>query len=179
MFKLNAKRFVPLVVSGLVVIWWMQRPHFVELQIKGQVIKVEIAETEIEKREGLMYREELEEDRGMLFVYQSPVPANFWMKNTLIPLDMIFIHPNKTINHIERDVPPCPAEVVDCPNYTSHEITQYVLEVNAGWSERHNIEVGDEVVFELHPTLQQIDQHPRRRVDKKGIELEVVEEDLF
>ncbi len=118
------------------------------LVINGQKIKVELAETVQEQREGLMYREELPENEGMLFVYAPGAAPNFWMKNTLIPLDMLFISSDKTINKIHTNVPPCPPEWGnDCPNYGSNAQSQYVLEVNAGYTEKHGIEVGDLVEF--------------------------------
>jgi len=173
--KLNAKFFIPLVAAGFIAIWWMNRARFVEVKINGTIIETEIAETEIEKRNGLMHRETLGENAGMLFAYEAPVPAYFWMKNTLIPLDMIFIRPDKTISYIEKEAAPCPPEVETCPNYTSHEITQYVLEVNGGFSELNGINVGDVVEFELHPTLQKIEEKWRRKTLKKGVILEMEE----
>lgn len=78
-----------------------------------------------------MNREFLAEDAGMLFVFERMRPfRSFWMKNTLIPLDMIWIDDSQRIVHIEEDVPPC--EVENCPTYSPGATeSSYVLEINA------------------------------------------------
>jgi len=109
-------------------------------------IRVELARTTQEKAKGLMYRESLEEGQGMLFIYDRPARLSFWMKNTLIPLDMIFIGSDLIINHIEREAPPCLAGDI-CPTYFSGEPDQYVLEVTGGYTEKINLQTGDLVEF--------------------------------
>jgi hypothetical protein len=93
---------------------------------------------------GLMMREEMDDDTWMRFVFEDEAPnRNFWMKNTLIPLDMIRADSGSNIVHIEEWVPPCPLDADTCPNYGPDEIaTQYVLEVNSGTVAEFGIEVG-------------------------------------
>lgn len=116
----------------------------------GIAVSVELAQTSEEKAIGLMNRTALPEDQGMLFVYENDEPRVFWMKNTLIPLDMIFINKSLTIVSIQQDAPPCVQD--PCAAYSSAAPAAYVLEVNGGFAQRHGIAVGDAVTFILAVT---------------------------
>lgn len=105
-------------------------------------IDIEIADTPYEWETGLMYRESLGEDQGMLFIYSNEAPRSFYMKNTLIPLDLIFYNKDSTVvsfheNAVPRDLTPIP----------SGEPAQFILEVNAGKVNEWNIETGDKMRF--------------------------------
>jgi len=110
-------------------------------------IKVELAVTPEDKSLGLMYRENLKEGRGMLFIYEKSSPVSFWMKNMLISIDMIFIGEDLEIKHIAHNVPPCPPEETRCPTYRPPVPVKYVLEVPSGYSEKNEVNVGDRVVL--------------------------------
>ena len=111
-----------------------------------QELEVEIAANDTQRRIGLMSRTALAERRGMLFVFEKQGYLNFWMKNTLIPLDMIFINENNKIVHIVRNALPCKAaRDVDCSKYNSERPAKYVLEVNGGLAEKLAIEIGSQV----------------------------------
>ena len=112
------------------------------VSINDITINIETADTNEERMAGLMFREELCEYCGMLFIFDDSMPRSFWMKNTLIPLDIIFIGENFNIVDIEYAVP-CIGDV--CRTYDSEENAKYVLEVNAGFSEKNNIRLGDKV----------------------------------
>ncbi len=118
----------------------------IKLSIENNIFYVEEASTEEEKAIGLMNRHELKTDEGMLFVYSQEVQPSFWMKNTLIPLDIIYIGADKKIKQITT-AQPCPLEALTCPTYPSNSKIQYVLELNAGTSTQKEIEVGDLVSF--------------------------------
>ncbi len=107
-------------------------------------VVVEVARTPEEKATGLMHRQSLPEGHGMLFVYDQPSILSFWMKNTLIPLDILFIGSDLKIKTISENTPPCPPDTA-CPSYKSSESVQYVLEVNGGVAERQKVGVGDTV----------------------------------
>jgi uncharacterized membrane protein (UPF0127 family) len=77
----------------------------------------------------------------MLFAYDDEETRRFWMKNTLIPLDMVFFDSSSKIIDIKENVPPCKQE--ECPTYPSREPAQYVLEVNAGFVQEKGIKLGD------------------------------------
>jgi len=106
-------------------------------------LNVELARTEPEKERGLMYRTSLPDAQGMLFSWGGEEPRMFWMRNTCIPLDMMFIARDGTITGILEQVPTLNDEPrgVPCP-------AAYVLEVNAGWSRAHGIQPGTMVHFE-------------------------------
>jgi uncharacterized membrane protein (UPF0127 family) len=79
----------------------------------------------------------------MLFAFSDEEPRTFWMKNTLIPLDMMFVDSSSRIVDIKENVPPC--EQDECPTYPSQEPAQYVLEVNAGFVQDKGVKIGDQL----------------------------------
>lgn len=103
---------------------------------------IELAETEPQKERGLMFREEMAPDAGMLFVYDSPQVITMWMHNTFIPLDMLFIGADGRIRHIaERAVPRSDKTI------SSRARVVGVLELNGGTAQRLGIKVGDRVDY--------------------------------
>lgn len=115
------------------------------VEVGGQRYSVEIADDSEERARGLMFRDELADDAGMLFLFPREVPRAFWMLNTRIPLDIIYIDAERRIAAWSLDTPPCRTRT--CPNYPSGAAAKYVLEVNAGEMERLGVAVGDSVVF--------------------------------
>lgn len=103
----------------------------------GDSFFVEVADSPDEHARGLMYRDSMPSGRGMLFVFQDEQPRAFWMKNTKISLDMIFIASNGTVVEVKRGVPPCVED--SCVAYRSPP-AKFVLEVNSG--EAANIDAG-------------------------------------
>lgn len=112
-------------------------------------VTLEVADTDAERRRGLMNRSSLDEDHGMLFVFDEPQTLTFWMKNTLIPLDMIFIDENKTVVNVETAQPEPGVADENLTVYSSESEAMYVIELNAGYAENHSIENGTRVEFEL------------------------------
>jgi YVTN family beta-propeller protein len=108
---------------------------------------VEVPDELEEHARGLMFRSHLPWNAGMLFAYNEEEPQTFTMKNTLIPLDMIFVDDNSEIVDIIENVPPC--EQDPCPLYPSEEPAQYVLEVNAGFVQQNAVQVGDRLVSDV------------------------------
>ncbi len=103
-------------------------------------INVEIADDKQERTKGLMLRTELDENSGMLFVFDEENYQTFWMKNTLIPLDMVFIGKDMKIVGIKNAVP-CKQD--PCTLYKSARPAKYVLEVNGNFTSRNSIIVGN------------------------------------
>jgi uncharacterized membrane protein (UPF0127 family) len=105
-------------------------------------IYLEIAKTNLERERGLMDRESMPENHGMAFIFSEPGYLKFWMKNTLIPLDMIFLKNNRVVE-VFNDVPPCPRETSQCPSYGPKIETDQVIELNAGMAKKLAIQNGD------------------------------------
>ena len=121
-------------------------PKIVFHSTKGNTtLKVEVADDFDSRKRGLMYRSSLAADSGMIFVFDSAAIQTFWMKNTLIPLDMVFVGADYKIVDIIKNVPPC--EVKDCPVYPSKRPAQYVVEVNAGYVDKIGLANGDSLEF--------------------------------
>lgn len=115
----------------------------------GVVIQAEIADTIKKRAQGLMYREHLAKDRGMLFTFDQAQPWTFWMKNTKIPLDIIWMNEKKQIIHIARNVPICTRTDEGCPQYQPNDPATYVLELGGGEAERLKLEKGAKLQFKL------------------------------
>lgn len=112
--------------------------------INDVTINVEIADSPSEWQTGLMFRDSLEEGSGMLFVFPDSRVRSFWMKNTLIPLDIIFIDENSIIIDIQQ-TEPCKTD--PCPSYISNGRAMFALEIRKGFTDTHGIRVGDMVEF--------------------------------
>lgn len=107
-----------------------------------QHLDIEIADDDYQRETGLMYRQKMEKNQGMLFVFEEEQPRGFYMKNTYIPLDLIFLNSQNKIVNIAKDAVP-----EDPSTIPSQAPAQYVLEVNAGMSELWNLEVGDSLIL--------------------------------
>lgn len=116
--------------------------HWVEL--KGQRFKVEVVADDESRTRGLMFRDSLEEDRGMLFVFEREQPLAFWMKNTKIPLDIIYFDDERKLVSV-ASAPPC--TTAQCPNYPSDAPAKYTLELKAGMARKIGARRGDEITF--------------------------------
>ena len=119
-----------------------QEDNLATIKIAGLPLKVEIVQDEDERMRGLMYREELPEDQGMLFVFATERILSFWMRNTFIPLDIAFINSGGKIVDIQYMEP-----LDESKQYISAAPGLYALEVNAGWFEKNKIKVGSQVLF--------------------------------
>ncbi|WGK63687.1 DUF192 domain-containing protein [Croceiramulus getboli] len=105
-------------------------------------LKIEIADNDYETETGLMHRTQMQDDQGMLFVFEDERPHSFYMKNTLIPLDIIWIGADQVIKNISENAQP-----MDETSIFSEADVQYVLEVNAGLVEQWGLEIGDQIVW--------------------------------
>lgn len=118
--------------------------HVLTSQNGPQDFLADLADTQEKRSLGLMYRSELASDAGMLFVFETVDRHGFFMRNTLIPLDMIFIDENKTVSFIEAETIP----LSETPTFPTQPIL-YVLEINGGECAKRGIAVGDRVDFDL------------------------------
>lgn len=117
-----------------------QIPLTIQSGTRTHRFQVEVARTPEEQAQGLMHRRSLDPDRGMLFPYAAPQETAFWMKNTLIPLDIIFIRPDGTIARIAANTTPLSLEPVP-----SFEPISAVLEIPGGRAAEIGLEPGDKV----------------------------------
>ena len=112
----------------------------IESGAKAHAFVVEVARTPEQQERGLMFRQSLGDNQGMIFPYDPPVPASFWMKNTLIPLDMIFIRPDHTIARVADNTVPLSLEPV-----SAGEPVSAVLEIRGGRAAELGVKAGDKV----------------------------------
>ncbi|MBI6118622.1 DUF192 domain-containing protein [Salegentibacter maritimus] len=107
-----------------------------------QKIDIEIADNSYERQTGLMYRESMEDDQGMFFIYDDEAPRAFYMKNTYIALDIIYFASDSTAVSFQKNAQP-----LDETSLPSEKPAQFILEINAGLADDWNIEVGDKIDF--------------------------------
>jgi len=121
-----------------------------DLEIKeacyqNHCFKVEIADNPFKRTLGLMFQEKMDQDKGMLFIFEEEGIYHFWMKNTLIPLDIIWLNKEKKVVFIEKNVQPC--KQIICPQINAEKLAKYVLEINAGLAEKINLNFEDQIIF--------------------------------
>lgn len=114
---------------------------------KSNCFYVELATSPEQQKAGLMFRDFLDEDKGMLFVYQQKGAHRFWMKNTKIPLDIIWMLSNEVV-FIGANAQPCPAEG-ECISIDPQKEADSVLEINAGLAEKMGLKIGDKLDFDF------------------------------
>ncbi len=115
----------------------------------GTRVHLELAVTDEERQLGLMFRDSLRADAGMLFVFPEDAPYQFWMKNTFIPLDLIWISASGQVVDVRRNVQPCRFD--PCPGYDPSGPARAVLEVNARFAAKHGVRPGVHLRFENVP----------------------------
>jgi uncharacterized membrane protein (UPF0127 family) len=112
----------------------------VDLVVGGVTLRAEVAEDEQSRAMGLMFRDSLAEDRGMLFIFDVPRQASFWMKNTKIPLSIAFLGGDRVISE-EKSMRPYDETLIQ----SRSDKISYAIEVNAGWFDRHQVKPGAKV----------------------------------
>ena len=116
------------------------------VELGNQRYAIEIADDDAERARGLMFRDAMADDHGMLFIHDREEPQAYWMKNTRIPLDILYFDRDRRLVSQQRDVPPC--SLGDgCPPYPSDAPARYVLELNAGEAARLQLKDGAELRF--------------------------------
>jgi uncharacterized membrane protein (UPF0127 family) len=120
-------------------------PATPSVELKGSTYSIEIAEDDASREHGLMDRESMPADHGMLFIFQEDAMRAFWMKNCKFPQDMLFFDAQRKLISVQRNVPACTAD--PCPAYSSGAPARYVLELNAGQAEKLGVHPGDELTI--------------------------------
>lgn len=120
------------------------------VELRGQRVCVEIADDDQERARGLMFRDSLAADAGMLFLFDEEAPRAFWMMNTRIPLDILYFDDGLRLVSASLRTPPC-RSTTRCPSYPSTAPARYVLELNAGRADELGVRLGD--VLTLSPDI--------------------------
>lgn len=107
-------------------------------------IEIELADDQYERSQGMMYRKSMAENRGMLFIFPEPDHQSFWMKNCYVSLDMIFVGADMKVVSIQKNTP-----IMSTAAQPSNGLAQYVIEVNAGFSDRYGIYPGVVVSYQI------------------------------
>jgi uncharacterized membrane protein (UPF0127 family) len=115
----------------------------------GAVYAVEVVRTPEEQAQGLMFRESLPERTGMLFLFRDAAPHQFWMKNTMIPLDIVWLDDSGRVVFVSANTPPCRAD--PCPNYGPTVPAPTVLEIAGGMAAKEKVTVGSTIRLEDVP----------------------------
>tara|TARA_Y100000591_G_scaffold266374_1_gene240161 strand:- start:103 stop:534 length:432 start_codon:yes stop_codon:yes gene_type:complete len=137
-------KFIYLILNFFLISYYTFSNEKIEVSIynKNITFNVEVAKTIEERRTGLMYRKKLLNNEGMLFIFPREKIIQLWMKNTYIPLDVVFISKNKVIVDIKKNMEKLSETIVK-----SKVRSRYALEFNAGLINKLDIEIGDKVLF--------------------------------
>lgn len=130
-------------IIGIISFFSQNSEEYNKICMNNHCFHIEIAQTQEQREKGLMYRDSLKSNKGMLFIFTNEDYHSFWMKNTKIPLDIIWISSDLKVVHIEQNVLPCLSD--PCLSYDSPKPALYVLEINAGETEKCNIKLNDPV----------------------------------
>lgn len=139
-------RLAPVVVAATLLLSGCASASGPWVEIGGQRYTVEVADDDTERAQGLMFRDAMAADHGMLFIHENEEPQSYWMKNTKIPLDILYFDGQRRLVSVQRDVPPCSLGD-QCPPYPSDAPALFVLELNAGEAARLKLETGAELRF--------------------------------
>jgi uncharacterized protein len=148
-----ALRFLPVCAAALAAMVAAASPASTASESKGTLetasgkhpLVVELAETPAEREKGLMFRQNMAADHGMLFDFDESRPVTMWMKNTLIPLDMLFMDGKGVVTQVKRMAKPESLDLIP-----SNGPVRYVLELNGGSAERYGVRSGDRL---RHPLI--------------------------
>ena len=116
------------------------------VQLDGRRYTVEIAQTEAQRARGLMFRDHMPGEHGMIFIHDGERPLAYWMKNTHIPLDIFYFDAHRQLVSVSKNTPPCNLGDA-CPPYYSDGPALYVLELNSGIADRLRVKKGDLLKF--------------------------------
>jgi uncharacterized protein len=139
---------LPVVLTIILLLAGCPRPE-PTVTLKAREFTVELAQNDADRARGLMFREAMPEDRGMLFIFDDEQMRSFWMHNCKISLDIFYFDAALKLVSVAENVPPCNLPESQCPNYPSAAPARYVLELNAGMAKRLDVQAGDELQLDL------------------------------
>ncbi len=133
-----------IIAIAIIYMFFKSSTEFTKVTIENNTINAELADTIPKRIKGLMFRESLPKNNGMLFIFDKESYHGIWMMNMRFPIDIIWIDSNHKIVDIVKDAQPCK---IICPSHKPKEKAMYVLEVNAGFADKHKIKIGNIVKF--------------------------------
>ncbi|MEK9174698.1 MAG: DUF192 domain-containing protein [Patescibacteria group bacterium] len=143
--------FIISLVAILAGVWWFTSQEKADyhsdlkiVRLENTELKVELAESQGARGQGLGGRKNLPSDQGMLFIFEKPDKYSFWMRDMEFPLDIIWLDENKTVVDMVKDAKP---ESYPSTYFTPNKTALYVLEVNTGWAEKNNVKTGSKAFF--------------------------------
>jgi uncharacterized protein len=111
----------------------------------GQLIKTEFVFETVDALRGMQFRNSIAPDHGMLYAHRIPGKYGYWMFQTLIPLDMIWMDSKHTVVEIIENTPPCKTPASQCPHYGGNQVAQYVLQLAGGMAKKYGLKLGDTI----------------------------------
>lgn len=134
-------------------------PHPIEFKkdkivLSGKTIQVEMAQTDDERSHGLMFRQKMSDEEGMLFIFPNEQSLSFWMKNTFIDLSIGYFDQNRTLVDIQEMRAMNSVMTESLPSYPSQKPAMYALEMNKGWFLKNKIKIGSRFLFQTPPKTQ-------------------------
>ncbi len=111
----------------------------------GQVIKTEFIYDTVGALRGMQFRKSIAPDHGMLYAHRAPGKYSYWMFQTIIPLDMLWMDSKHTVVEVVENAPPCKAAASQCPHYGGKQVAQYVLKLGAGMAKKYGLKEGDTI----------------------------------
>jgi hypothetical protein len=114
---------------------------------RGQQIRAEVMTQQADMMRGMMFRDSLAPDRGMLFIHTQQGKYSYWMYQVRIPLDIIWMDSGRRVVEISADTPPCKTAATQCPSYGGHYDARYVLELAGGMASKYGVRTGDRIEF--------------------------------
>ena len=113
----------------------------------GQTIRVEMMIREQDMMKGMMFRDEMKPDHGMLFFHPKVANMSYWMFQVKIPLDIVWLDADRKVVELIQNVPPCTTRASQCPTYGGNQPSLYVLELAGGTAKKYGLRVGESVAF--------------------------------
>lgn len=152
LMKIERRVVILLAVFVLACSGQTGKNKFVKIYLPdGFSVTAELAVSDEERQQGLMFRERLPENQGMLFIFEEEARQAFWMKNMKFSIDILWLDSEKRIVHIERNVPPCLED--PCPSYAPTVPAKFVLELDSGGADSHKLQLYDRIEFILSRNL--------------------------
>lgn len=143
LLKIFVGAFVLALILKLLPLDNLEITQFKKLRVAGKEVKAELSVSSKKLAKGLSGRKEMARDTGMLFVFEKEGIHPFWMKDTLIPLDIVFMDSSFTVVDMRKNLQPCNDAV--CDKIISTKNFKYALELNSGWTDENNLKIGDKI----------------------------------